>query len=85
MRIRTIHRQTQRWQCPSVIFRKVTSGFRCEWGAETYAAFRSVVSTTKANTASVLDTIRFVLSPQAAQMALAQSRHNARSTKAGRV
>jgi hypothetical protein len=28
-----------------VIFRKVTNGFRCEWGAETYAAFRSVVST----------------------------------------
>jgi hypothetical protein len=27
---------------PSVIFRKVTNGFRCEWGAETYAAFRSV-------------------------------------------
>ena len=39
----------------------VTNGFRCEWGAETYAAFRSVVSTAKANRASVLDTIRFVL------------------------
>jgi poly(3-hydroxybutyrate) depolymerase len=37
-----------------VIFRKVTNGFRCEWGAETYAAFRSVVSTAKANHASVL-------------------------------
>jgi transposase len=47
---------------PSVIFRKVTNGFRCEWGAETYAAFRSVLSTAKANSASVLDTIRFVLS-----------------------
>jgi transposase len=47
---------------PSVIFRKVTNGFRCEWGAETYAAFRSVVSTAKVNSASVLDTIRFVLS-----------------------
>ena len=46
---------------PSVIFRKVTNGFRCEWGAETYAAFRPVVSTAKANRASVLDTIRFVL------------------------
>ena len=34
---------------PSVIFRKVTNGFRCGWGAETYAAFRSVVSTAKAN------------------------------------
>jgi len=47
---------------PSVIFRKVTNGFRCEWGAETYAAFRSVVSTAKANGASVLDTVWFVLS-----------------------
>jgi len=29
---------------------------------ETYAAFRSVVSTAKANRASVLDTVRFVIS-----------------------
>jgi transposase len=56
---------------PSVIFRKVTNGFRCEWGAETYAAFRSVVSTAKANSASVLDTIRFVLSSQTAPEVLA--------------
>jgi transposase len=55
---------------PSVIFRKVTNGFRCEWGAETYAAFRSVVSTAKANSASVLDTVRFVLSPQTAREVL---------------
>ena len=46
---------------PSVIFRKVTNGFRCEWGAETYAAFRSVVSTAKANHASVLAVLQFVL------------------------
>ena len=46
---------------PSVVFRKVTNGFRCEWGAETYAAFRSVVSTAKANGASVLAVLRFVL------------------------
>jgi transposase len=52
---------------PSVIFRKVTNGFRCEWGAETYAAFRSVVSTAKANGASVLDTVRFVVSAQRTQ------------------
>ena len=49
---------------PSVIFRKVTNGFRCEWGAETYAAFRSLVSTAKANRASVLDVLRFVLAAQ---------------------
>ena len=49
---------------PSVIFRKVTNGFRREWGAETYAAFRSLVSTAKANRASVLDVLRFVLAAQ---------------------
>ena len=56
---------------PSVIFRKVTNGFRCEWGAETYAAFRSVVSTAKANRASVLDTVRFVISAKRLSDALA--------------
>jgi transposase len=55
---------------PSVIFRKVTNGFRCEWGAETYAAFRSVVSTAKANRASVYDTIRFVLSAKRSDAAM---------------
>jgi transposase len=57
---------------PSVIFRKVTNGFRCEWGAETYAAFRSVVSTTKANRASVLDVLRFVLAAQSPVEPLAE-------------
>jgi transposase len=56
---------------PSVIFRKVTNGFRCEWGAETYAAFRSVVSTAKAYRASVLDTVRFVISTKRSGDALA--------------
>jgi transposase len=52
---------SQRHLHPSVIFRKLTNGFRCEWGAETYAAFRSLVSTAKANRASVLEVLRFVL------------------------
>src|ERR1019366_6733452 len=42
---------------PSVIFLQVTNGFRCEWGAETYAAFRSVVSTAKANQTAALGAI----------------------------
>jgi transposase len=49
---------------PSVIFRKVTNGFRCEWGAETYAAFRSVVSTAKANQTAVIRAIRTALLTQ---------------------
>ena len=44
-----------------MIFRKVTNGFRCEWGAETYAAFRSVVSTAKINNRSILNELRRVL------------------------
>ena len=46
---------------PSVIFREVPNGFRCEWAAEIYAAFRSVVGTAKANHASVLAVLQFVL------------------------
>ncbi len=46
---------------PSVIFRKVTNGFRSEWGAQTYAAFRSVVSTAKANARPVLGELRSAL------------------------
>ena len=42
-------------------FDEVTNGFRYEWGAETYAAFRSVVSTAKADRGSVYNTIRFAL------------------------
>ena len=30
---------------PSVIFRKVTNGSRSEWGAEFFAAVRSVIGT----------------------------------------
>ena len=56
---------------PSVIFRKVTNGFRCEWGAETYAAFRSVVSTAKANGASLLGVLRFVLAAKHSRAATA--------------
>lgn len=54
---------------PSVIFRKVTNGFRSEWGAQTYAAFRSVVSTAKANGRSVLGDLRTVLANVSASQA----------------
>jgi len=40
---------------PRVIFRKVTNGFRSQWGADTYAAFRSVVGTAKATGRAVLN------------------------------
>jgi transposase len=58
---------------PSVIFRKVTNGFRCEWGAETSAAFRSVVSTANANRASVLAVLKFVLAAKLPVQTLAEA------------
>ncbi|MGH6799366.1 MAG: IS66 family transposase, partial [Roseiarcus sp.] len=56
---------------PSVIFRKVTNGFRSEWGAQTYAAFRSVVSTAKTNNRSVLADLRRVLAAASPSEAMA--------------
>ncbi|MCA1835591.1 MAG: IS66 family transposase [Actinobacteria bacterium] len=56
---------------PSVIFRKVTNGFRSEWGAQTYAAFRSVVSTAKTNNRSVLADLRRVLATASPSEAIA--------------
>jgi transposase len=57
---------------PSVIFRKVTNGFRSEWGADTYAAFRSVVSTAKANKRSLLADLRSVLAAPADSQSILQ-------------
>jgi transposase len=59
---------------PSVIFRKVTNGFRSQWGADTYAAFRSVVSTAKANRRSVLHDLRQTLAATSPHTAVTQPR-----------
>src|SRR5262249_41935037 len=40
--------ESERALRPSVIFRKVTNGFRSEWGAKTYAALCSIVETGRA-------------------------------------
>ncbi|MGI4807620.1 MAG: IS66 family transposase [Janthinobacterium lividum] len=57
---------------PSVIFRKVTNGSRSQWGAQTYAAFRSVVSTAKANGRSVLSDLCSVLATPSPREGTAQ-------------
>jgi transposase len=51
---------------PSVIFRKVTNGFRSEWGAKTYAALCSIVETGRRNGRSALTAIRDALATPAA-------------------
>jgi len=49
---------------PCVVFRKVTNGFRSQWGASLYADIRSVVETARRNALGAFQAIRFVLSPQ---------------------
>jgi transposase len=49
---------SQRALRPSVIFRKVTNGFRSLWGAKVYADLRSIVETGRRNGRSALTAIR---------------------------
>src|SRR5437870_3157149 len=46
---------------PSVIFRKVTGGFRSEWGARTYADALSVIATGRLHRRSALQALRDAL------------------------
>jgi transposase len=46
---------------PSVVFRKVTNGFRSQWGGHLFAAVRSVVDTGRHNGLSVFQAIRATL------------------------
>ena len=45
----------------SVVFRKVTNGFRSQWGGHLFAAVRSVVDTGRYNGLSVFQAIRATL------------------------
>ena len=49
---------------PSVIFRKVTGGFRSKWGAQTYAAAASVIATGRLHGQSALHALRHALAGQ---------------------
>jgi transposase len=46
---------------PSVIFRKVTGGFRSQWGAQTYAAVVSVIATGRLHGHSALQALQAAL------------------------
>lgn len=46
---------------PSVIFRKVTGGFRSQWGARTYADALSVIATGRLHGRSALQALRDAL------------------------
>jgi len=61
--------ESERALRPSVIFRKVTNGFRSEWGATAYAALCSIVETGRRNGRSALTAIRDALATPAAETA----------------
>ena len=69
--------ESERALRPSVIFRKVTNGFRSAWGAKTYAALCSIVETGRRNGRSALTAIRDALALPAAQAAGARPTHAA--------
>ena len=56
---------------PAVTFRKITNGFRTEWGARLYADIRSVVETARRRSIGALQAIRLTLAgaPLTAKMA----------------
>jgi len=48
---------------PSVIHRKVTNGFRSEWGAHAYAALATVIETAKLQQRNVFDSLVNLMGP----------------------
>lgn len=46
---------------PCAVYRKITNGFRSQWGAELYADIRSVVETARRRALPALDAIRLTL------------------------
>jgi transposase len=48
---------------PSVIHRKVTNGFRSDWGAHAYAALATVIGTAKLQNCNVFDTLVSLMGP----------------------
>jgi len=48
---------------PSVIHRKVTNGFRSEWGAHAYAALATVIETAKLREDSIFDALLDLMGP----------------------
>jgi hypothetical protein len=43
---------------PSAVYRKITSGFRSEWGAKLYADIRSVVETARRRSIRAIAAVR---------------------------
>jgi transposase len=59
--VQPTNNESERALRPSVIFRKVTNGFRSEWGAKVYADLCSIVETGRRNGRSALASLRDAL------------------------
>ena len=59
--VEATNNKSERALRPSVIFRRVTNGFRSEWGAKVYADLRSIVTTGRLAGRSALAAIRDAL------------------------
>jgi transposase len=53
---------------PCAVFRKITNGFRTEWGAELYADIRSVVETARRRAIGAYEAIRLTLAGKPLQL-----------------
>jgi transposase len=49
----------------SVVHRKVTNGFRSEWGTNTYAAIASIIDTAELSGIRAFDALQSLFSPPA--------------------
>jgi transposase len=58
---------------PSVIHRKVTNGFRSEWGAHAYAALATIIETAKLQGHSVFDALLDLMGPPVLPLLLPQN------------
>jgi len=54
---------------PCAVFRKITNGFRTEWGAKLYADIRSVIETGRGRAFGALEAVRLTLAGQPLQPA----------------
>lgn len=59
---------------PSVIHRKVTNGFRSQWGAHAYAALATVIETAKLQEQSVFDALLNLMGPPVLPFVALQTR-----------
>jgi transposase len=55
--VEATNNKSERALRPSVVFRKVTNGFRSEWGAKVYADLCSVVATGRTALAAIRDAL----------------------------